>query len=129
MDLREGPDANFFESIVLIAMMLGIAVSLVSIYGLAFDWAHHGTLPHPAILVGVPLALLSTIGLVVGFAKNRSHRKGIVALTLACSVVLPCVTILCATTWNVVVVMMMIPGILLATLCSVKLTQLRNTTG
>jgi hypothetical protein len=33
MDLREGPDANFYEITILADMLLAIAISLVSIYG------------------------------------------------------------------------------------------------
>jgi hypothetical protein len=41
MDLREGPDANFYEITVLADMLLAIGVSLVSIFGIFFDWTRH----------------------------------------------------------------------------------------
>jgi len=128
MDLREGPDANFYEITVLTDMLLAIGISLVSIYGIFFDWAHHGAMPETPVLVGVPLASLSTIGLVIGFARNRSHSKRIAALTLACSLTIPCWTILSVGKgkWNIILAMLIGPGILLAALSSIKLMQLRD---
>ncbi len=128
MDLREGPDANFYEITVLADMLLAIGISLVSIFGIFFDWTRHGAVPETPVLVGVPLALLSTTGLIIGFARNRSHSKRIAVLTLACSLMIPCWTILSVGKgkWNIILAMLIGPGILLAALSSIKLMQLRD---
>jgi len=128
LDLREGPDANFYEIAVLADMLLAIGVSLVSIYGIYFDWAHHGAALRTPTNFGVALALISSIGLIIGFARNRSSRKRIAAVTLACSLMIPCWTVLSVGIgkWNIVLTMLICPGILLAVLSCVKLKQLQE---
>ena len=125
-DLREGPDADTYEIAVLVDMLLAVSVSLVSIYGIYFDWTHHHATLRTPTGFGIALALLSSIGLIIGFASNRSPRKRVAALTLVCSLVIPAWVVLTVgiERWNAVLTMLVGPGILLAVLSCVKLKQM-----